>query len=167
MADAFLAELEQLYTAQDPLALAALLDPTGYSTEFLELKHALNVSPSAPSPAHGQSTPQLRPSSYQHLTSTIFPAARPFADFVAHFLLYVRDANLDPDDSEATGHAYGLLASCYRHADKIFAQSDTPWFVPTLRRFTTELVALALRVSSPLERARIDQIAGWHDGGGS
>lgn len=43
---------------------------------------------------------------------------------------------------------WNLCRSLCRSADKVFAQGDTGWFVPTLRNLTRGLVSLAFRVGS-------------------
>lgn len=114
-----------------------------------------------------QSSPSLRYASYTSLTRSFFPEYRTFADFLASWLLFARDADVDSEDPARAASAYQLLDAVYRSvlshvsrrrcsdailvrsgADKVFSQGDTGWFVPTLRVLTTTLVELALKVRS-------------------
>jgi hypothetical protein len=63
-----------------------------------------------------QAAPHLRPSSYTSLAKTFFPDNPQFADFVAAFLLSVRDSEIDVSDYEPAVaiNAFELFSSCYR-----------------------------------------------------
>ena len=121
-----------------------------------------------------QSNPNLRPATYSTLARSTFADSRPLADFVAAVLLYTRDAPLGTSPA-ALDRQYALLEDCFkcasssssfpslslsqmadpvhvrrRTADRLFAQGDTGWFVPTLRKYARRLVDVALAVRSPL-----------------
>ncbi|ORY89349.1 COP9 signalosome complex subunit 12 [Leucosporidium creatinivorum] len=132
MLDLWLGQVKGKQAVQDGPGLAALLAPDLTQT-FLTLNQSLN------------NTPSLRPASFTSHTRSFFPEYRPFADFLAAFLLLVRDGNLEADDVEGLEATYQLVEDCFRQADKVFAQGDTGWFVPTLRQLTRRLIDLGLR----------------------
>lgn len=61
-----------------------------------------------------QDGPTLRPTSYTNLTRSFFTDYRPFADFVASYLLFARDADLDSMDPSTALAAYQLLEDCFK-----------------------------------------------------
>lgn len=63
-----------------------------------------------------QAQPHLRPSSYASLTKAFFGDNYTFADFVAAFLLFARDAHIGSEHEgapETALNAFELLSSCY------------------------------------------------------
>ncbi|GAA5951322.1 hypothetical protein JCM21900_003837 [Sporobolomyces salmonicolor] len=132
MQDLWLSQVKAKQQASDAIGLASLLSPEPSSSSFSVLRTSL------------QSAPHLRPSSYLSLTRTHFADYRPFADFLAAFLLYVRDAALGTRDPAALEATYQLLEDCYKAADRVFAQGETGWFVPSLRKLTRRLIDVAL-----------------------
>jgi hypothetical protein len=56
----------------------------------------------------------LRPASFTSHTRSFFPEYRPFADFLAAFLLLVRDGNLEADDVEGLEATCQLMEDCFR-----------------------------------------------------
>ncbi|TNY24716.1 COP9 signalosome complex subunit 12 [Rhodotorula diobovata] len=133
MLDLWLSQVKQRQQEQDGPALASLVSPDPTSHSWQLLRHNL------------QSNPNLRPATYTSLTRSTFPQHRPLADFVAAFLLYSRDADLT-DTPDALEKQYTLLEDCFKTADRLFAQGETGWFVPTLRKLTRRLVDVALAV---------------------
>ena len=120
MLDAWLARLQEAVQQRDGFLTASLIDVSGQTEQFDQLATALNVSrislPAAsPSLLLLQSTPALRPSSFASLTRSYFPQSRQFADFLSAYLLFLRDADLNPYDEDATAHAYKLLEDCFRY----------------------------------------------------
>ncbi|GJN90758.1 hypothetical protein Rhopal_003772-T1 [Rhodotorula paludigena] len=139
MLDLWLSQVRDRQQAQDGPGLAALLSPRPDSNSLSLLRQSI------------LNTPSLRPATYTSLTRSHFADYRPFADFLAAFLLYVRDADLGTS-ADALDKTYSLLEDCFKTADRVFAQGETGWFVPTLRKLTRRLVDVAIAVG----RARGD-----------
>ncbi|POY70448.1 hypothetical protein BMF94_6516 [Rhodotorula taiwanensis] len=132
--DRWLAQVKTRYQAGDGPQFAALVDPDPTSTAFTSVRQLVATAP------------DLRATTYTSLTRSAFSDNRPLADFVAVFLLYVRDANLPTQDAAALAKAYPLLEDCFKAADRCFATSEGGWFVPTLRKMSRALVTLALAI---------------------
>ena len=119
MLDGWLERLQRAVQQRDGSLAAALIDASGHTEQFENLATALNVSPiSFATPSRSlslpQATPTLRPSSFASLTRSHFPQSPQFADFLSAYLLFVRDADLNPYDEDATASAYKLLEDCFR-----------------------------------------------------
>ncbi|GAA6059040.1 hypothetical protein JCM10212_001265 [Sporobolomyces blumeae] len=132
MLDTWLNQVIQTQRSQDGTALATLVTPELSAPSINVLRNHLN------------SSPHLRPSSYTNLTRSLLADYRPFADFLAAFLLYVRDSPYPDPSPAALEQSYTLLEDCYKTADRVFAQGETGWFVPTLRKLTRRLIQVAL-----------------------
>ncbi|KAL8293796.1 hypothetical protein RQP46_000497 [Phenoliferia psychrophenolica] len=133
MIDGYLAQVKRAIDSRDAYLLAELCSPHPSSHIFNTLRVGLRAGPA------------LRPSSYVDTTRTVFHDNRPLADFVASFLLFARDADLESEDGDLATAAYQLLEDCYKGACNVFGQAETGWFVATLRQLTRALVTLALR----------------------
>ncbi|GAA5893551.1 hypothetical protein JCM8208_000827 [Rhodotorula glutinis] len=133
MLDSWLDQLKHRQQHRDGPEFALLVSPDPTSPSSQHLRNAL------------QSNPNLRPATYSTLARSTFPDSRPLADFVAAFLLYTRDAPLG-NSAAALDAQYSLLEDCFKTADRLFAQGDTAWFVPTLRKYARRLVDVALAV---------------------
>ncbi|KWU47067.1 COP9 signalosome complex subunit 12 [Rhodotorula sp. JG-1b] len=132
--DGWLAQVKQRYKAGDGAGFAALVDPDPTSTAFAALQHSL------------RSAPGLRATTYSSWTRSALTDNRTVADFLAVFLLYVRDADLPSQDAAALARAFSLLEDCFKSADRCFSTSEGGWFVPTLRKLSRTLVSLGLAV---------------------
>ncbi|GAA5854329.1 hypothetical protein JCM8547_001782 [Rhodosporidiobolus lusitaniae] len=145
MLDLWLTRARAAYSSQDGPALAALLSPDPTSHSFNLLKQSLQNSPT-------------RPPSFQPLlrsSSSPFKDHRSLQDFLAAFLLYARDSpplppvsprQRDAAAAQSWERTYSLLEDCFKTADRVFAQGETGWFVPTLRKLTRRLIDVALAV---------------------
>ncbi|BGP16532.1 hypothetical protein JCM10213v2_004534 [Rhodosporidiobolus nylandii] len=133
MIDLWLTQVRQKQQQQDGPALAALLNPDPTSNSLNVLRQSLQNAPS-------------RPASFTSTTRAAFPDYRPLADFLAAFLLYARDAPFERTDAAGLEKQYERLEDCFKNADRLFAQGETGWFVPTLRKLTRRLVDVALAV---------------------
>lgn len=121
-ADRFLGSVQAAYRRDDLNGIARLLDPL--SSDTLRVKASLNVgwymhrsqlSQDLADPKPRQANPHLRPSSYTSHAKAFFSDNLPFADFVAAFLLFVRDTDVTADNAQSALNAYELLSSCYRY----------------------------------------------------
>ncbi|KAJ8294234.1 PCI domain-containing protein [Rhodotorula toruloides] len=131
--DSWLSQVKSRQLSGDGAGFASLLNPDPTSQSFQLLRQSL------------QTGPNFRTATYTSLTRSQFSDYRPLADFLAAFLLYVRDAEL-AGDAGSLEKTYGLLEDCFKTADRLFAQGETGWFVPTLRKLTRRLVDVALAV---------------------
>lgn len=61
-----------------------------------------------------QSAPGLRATTYTSWTRSALTDNRTVADFLAVFLLYVRDADLPSQDAAALARAFSLLEDCFK-----------------------------------------------------
>lgn len=116
--------LQQVRRRLDQQAdVSDLFDPSGSTPIYLTLRRSLLVS--LPCVIHRrwtmlmddagtQHTSRGTTQSYTNLTRQLFPEYRPFADLLAAYLLFVRDADLTPDDPIATEQAYQRLENCYK-----------------------------------------------------
>lgn len=121
--DEWLAQAKQRYQGGDGAGFAVLADCDPTSAAFNTLRHSLRVSTA--SWPHGntvsdpqdprQSAPGLRATTYTSLTRSTFADNRALADFLALFLLYVRDSELaDPNHVTALSKAFSLLEDCFK-----------------------------------------------------
>ncbi|BGP40393.1 hypothetical protein JCM10449v2_004355 [Rhodotorula kratochvilovae] len=133
MLDLWVSQVKQRQLQQDGPGLASLLSPDPTSHSFLLLRQNL------------QSNQNIRPATFTSLTRSHFADYRPLADFLAAFLLYARDADFS-QTVDALEQTYTLLEDCFKTADRLFAQGETGWFVPTLRKLTRRLIDVALAV---------------------
>ncbi|SGY23602.1 BQ5605_C019g08955 [Microbotryum silenes-dioicae] len=161
--DTYLGHVQRLY-ASAPTELVQLISFDGEAAIVQPLSQLLN------------STPALRSTSYTSHVRSFFSDSRPFADLIAAYLLFCRDAPPpdEADDPTALNTSYSLLEDCYkcvqrrprprplggcahvgvvlfpfhRQADKLFAQGDSAWFVPILRSLTSTLIQVALKFST-------------------
>ncbi|GAA5975534.1 hypothetical protein JCM11641_004298 [Rhodosporidiobolus odoratus] len=137
MTDLWVSQVKQAHISRDGQSFSALLSPLPTSNSVQLLQRSLQNSSS-------------RPANYTSLTRSSFPEYRPLADFLAAFLLYVRDSPTAQHGASTTAVAldktYALLEDCFKTADRLFAQGETGWFVPTLRKLTRRLIDVALAV---------------------
>ena len=124
MVNFWLERMQEAVQQRDGVLIASLIDPSGQSEQFDNLATNLNVSVIFCSTAlrslgNVQATPALRPSSFTSLTRSYFPQSRQFADFLSSYLLFARDADLNPYDEEATTQAYKLLEDCFRYRNSL------------------------------------------------
>lgn len=126
--DSFLTSLKAAYRDGNDEELAALLDPLDLHTRaqlseslkvalpLYEARYLNEATDRLVSPCCCiQAAPHLRPSSYTSLAKTFFPDNGQFADFVASFLLFVRDSELEisEDQPAAAINTFELFSSCY------------------------------------------------------
>lgn len=131
-ADAFLTSLRTSYRASDWHGLARHLDASNYA-DVLQLQQGLNVRRQA-AEVHSilnitltqrlQASPHLRPSSYSSLCKTFFQDSTHFAECVAAYLLFVRDAhvftaNRASVSQEAALNAFEAFQVCYKLVDHV------------------------------------------------
>ncbi|KDE08854.1 hypothetical protein MVLG_00954 [Microbotryum lychnidis-dioicae p1A1 Lamole] len=135
--DTYLGHVQRLY-ASAPTELVQLISFDGEAAIVQQLSQLLN------------STPALRSTSYSSHVRSFFSDSRPFADLIAAYLLFCRDAPPpdEADDPTALNTSYSLLEDCYKQADKLFAQGDSAWFVPILRSLTSTLIQVALKAGT-------------------
>lgn len=156
-----------------PALAHSLLSPDPTSSSFNLLRQSLQVRIALPHPPHTSAdlsrptqNQQQQPAIFTPFLRSSFPSDRSLADFLAAFLLYVRDVPVGQTDSASLERTYGLLEDTYRFvrsfpsscrlqadlalphrtADRVFAQGETGWFVPTLRKLTRRLIDVALAV---------------------
>lgn len=91
--------------------------------------HNLSSCSDARTRAVPQSAPNLRPSSYTSLAKSFFPDNPAFADFVAAYLLFVRDSHFTNTEDGDEMYTFELFSASYRSA--VFGSSR---FYPRLRR---------------------------------
>lgn len=121
--DEWLAQAKARYQGGDGAGFAVLADCDPTSAAFNTLRHSLCVSTASclymntianPHIAR-QSAPGLRATTYTSLTRSTFADNRALADFLALFLLYVRDSELaNPNDVTALSKAFSLLEDCFK-----------------------------------------------------
>ncbi|GAA5826818.1 hypothetical protein JCM5353_005406 [Sporobolomyces roseus] len=134
MLDQYLTLLQSSYTSSNSIQLSQLLNPFPSSTRFNQLRQSL------------LSIPKLRTSTFKDLLSTRFgqPQQRPFLEFVANYLVYVRDTPIPCHTVQDLDKTYRLLEDLYKTGDRLFATSENGYFVPTLRLLTTQLIKTSL-----------------------
>ncbi|GAA5981148.1 hypothetical protein JCM5350_007175 [Sporobolomyces pararoseus] len=135
--DQYLIRVHQAYTSSNVPLLTNLLSPLPESTSFIQLRQTL------------LSSPHLRPTSYRDTTRSKFsnPQQTPFADYLSNHLIYVRDTPLEVVGSctkEGLEKSLELLEDLYKTGDRLFATSETGYFVETLRLLTRQLIKTAL-----------------------
>ncbi|SCZ88701.1 BZ3500_MvSof-1268-A1-R1_Chr2-1g04581 [Microbotryum saponariae] len=135
--DTYLGHVQRLYVSA-PTELVQLISFDSEAAIVQQLSQLLN------------STPALRSTSYTSHARSFFSDSRPFADLIAAYLLFCRDAPPpdEADDPNALNTSYSLLEDCYKQADKLFAQGDSAWVVPILRSLTLTLIQVALKAGT-------------------